>query len=508
MSREESPRRVSVVCWNVLADGYADYSKNHTWKLRAPLIRSTLLNNLADIVILQEIDHYEDFYRPLFEECGYCCEYAQRPEKVDGCLIAYRNVFALMSSQTIQFDDIAAQYPYSADKYLRHNVALLLKLQFDQTSFLVANCHLFWNPAFEEVKTAQARYLLQHIHAASSTALPTILGGDFNSFPETPPYFAITDPSKRISRPPPVTPSTLRFLCEPSLARLCRWLRVLGVVANTFDTNTTNSSPVDYNAIFQQCATEQSILLSSSKSLLSRRNCPPSHYVSPLHLPHALIYLYYTYPSLPLSRSQFLTICSKCGNKIEECQRDDDRITTSYLPNDRQIYICSHCHQTYWWNERINSTPARAMVLAKSLYAAITSALAIIQEYVEKHNVSYHMEFEQVRDILLAADFQTNITNWVIPTSTVAACHAEGVDVSEINELFEAREAALTNRSPTPEQSADSNSSVRNGNVMKTSSDGDAALSAASHPLKLQSAYLAYNKQEPPHTNWTHEFIG
>ena len=65
---------VTVSCWNVLADSYANYAEKQTWTRRLPLLRKALVENLADILLLQEIDHYEDFYKPFLEELGYVCE--------------------------------------------------------------------------------------------------------------------------------------------------------------------------------------------------------------------------------------------------------------------------------------------------------------------------------------------------------------------------------------------------------------------------------------------------
>ena len=59
--------------------------------------------------------------------------------------------------------------PSVADNYFRHNVGhiVLLKERESGKEFIIANCHIFWNPAKSEVKLAQVRYLrekLVHIY--------------------------------------------------------------------------------------------------------------------------------------------------------------------------------------------------------------------------------------------------------------------------------------------------------------------------------------------------------
>eukprot|EP00897_Mesotaenium_endlicherianum_P004583 jgi/Mesen1/4152/ME000219S03283 len=69
---------VSVLQWNVLADGLAQcggFAKVPQelleWEARAPVILSTILMSMPDIVCLQEVNHYDDYLLPAMMKEGY-----------------------------------------------------------------------------------------------------------------------------------------------------------------------------------------------------------------------------------------------------------------------------------------------------------------------------------------------------------------------------------------------------------------------------------------------------
>lgn len=76
----------------------------------------------------------------------------------------------------------------------RDNVGLIAKFRLrtshhTSSNFLVANTHILFNPKAGEAKLAQICYLLAELHkmaTTSSTYLPCILCGDFNSLPHSP----------------------------------------------------------------------------------------------------------------------------------------------------------------------------------------------------------------------------------------------------------------------------------------------------------------------------------
>jgi mRNA deadenylase 3'-5' endonuclease subunit Ccr4 len=294
---------LKVATWNVLADCYAG-AGNYWHKRRSSLQQNLkLLLSSHDLLLLQEVDHANDFYRPLLKSFGYECCYLQRPSKDDGCLIAFpSSKFSLVSRDEINFNDLTEKFhemDIARQSFRRHNVALVICLKDlrpqqscsgsadggvcgqDQCDryLIVSTAHLYWNPSYPEVKSGQAKYLLDRIAIfrtklnlgcgyCSSSSLdgstqtchpcPVILGGDFNSTPESEQYDLLTSYQPDISQylpacrscgsqqggsskpPPPLSHyfhgcyyggNQTKFLCDPTLSKLCRWLRVLGLNA-------------------------------------------------------------------------------------------------------------------------------------------------------------------------------------------------------------------------------------------------------------------------------------
>jgi mRNA deadenylase 3'-5' endonuclease subunit Ccr4 len=152
---------MQVACWNVLADCYA--GPGNYWADRSQKMKSILeqLRN-HDMIFLQEVDHFDDFYKPVLNELGFGVSYVQRPTKLDGCVVAYaRDKYAVVDEEDISFDDLALNYREShsaRNSLLRHNVAVMVLLQSLQTDeptkYIVAcSTHLYWNPVTTAFQT-------------------------------------------------------------------------------------------------------------------------------------------------------------------------------------------------------------------------------------------------------------------------------------------------------------------------------------------------------------------
>lgn len=440
------PASIKVASWNVLADSYA-YGHLHDggcreyleWSWRKSLLEKELrlIAESTNIFLLQEVDHYEDFYKPLFNTCGFSTIYASRPGgKVDGCLIAYSSSnFEVVEYQEVQFDSIVDKLKTTSEvirnQFKTSNVGLIAKMKskFKDTdaetfpTFIVSCAHIYWNPARDNVKVAQCEYLMQNIesfieretlsdddlskqHQISRNPPLVICAGDFNSLPESQavkvtkrgfrlrPHKSSTSPSyvssssfsssssssiysHDSSLPPP--PSTLlasslntgimhgpetKFLCDHNLSRLCRWMRVLGfnVALESLESKkmreNCKKNAASFEALFSQSRTEHRVLLTSSKSMVHRADCPQALLIRTSDLESELVRIIKEFGLQP-SRDKFLTVCGKCGGEIESC--DHNMLIHGFnLPQDRDVFICKLCRQPYWWSDRLTSSPARA----------------------------------------------------------------------------------------------------------------------------------------------------
>ncbi len=106
---------------------------------------------------------------------------------------------------------------------------------------------------------------------------------------------------------------------------------------------TVRSGQVD--AFFARARKEKRVILTTSKTLRERAACPHSVLVDHSDMKNALVSLFVEY-ELPLNIMNFLTVCIKCGDDIEEVTRDNPNLAhCSYLPSDRQLFSCVSCFQ-------------------------------------------------------------------------------------------------------------------------------------------------------------------
>lgn len=413
---------MTVASWNVLADSYvgghqtylnaSDHYALH-WSHRSALINDVISCTYADILCLQEIDHYTDFYEPYLLSIGYVVVYVQRPSRNDGCLIAFRpDIYELVNMEQVQFNDLSFRNEKCVtnmyDVYEKNNVGVMVKLkcktadEFNNRVFCVACTHLYWSPQKEFIKLAQAAYLMQKLEVFSridsrNNHYPVIIGGDFNSFPESPVIKLVTQGFRPPTVTSPVQPATpqlvaastppqdinsVKFLCDHSLSKLAKWMRMLGfnvaLEKDQFTVNTKNEYKEAVTKLFNRAKEENRILLTSSKTLRARVNCPQSMYIKTgTDLVPSLVDIF-TQCNLKLDASKFLTVCGKCGGEIDII---DDQVRAEliskkvFVPEDKTVFHCVSCHQPYWWSESETSSPGRAMKTAYSLYKQITTIM-------------------------------------------------------------------------------------------------------------------------------------
>jgi len=248
---------LSVVTYNLLADCYATpgYFRNTDrsvldWDERKKALISVLDALDADILCLQEVDHYHSFLLPTLRARGYDGRYKRRngPNKRDGCATFWRtSKLALVQAKGLELDEAARGR--EGPGYQTHNVALVVVLtpvsqqkepegggsksggceaddarnaagggrggdggrteggdarvgggsmSTDSTEdagyVCVGNAHLFWDPAFPGVKLSQARAVVEAVNVLEKTYGPmyNLLCGDFNSLPGTQVYLYLT----------------------------------------------------------------------------------------------------------------------------------------------------------------------------------------------------------------------------------------------------------------------------------------------------------------------------
>lgn len=190
---------VRVLSWNVLADckqrteaerGYFSGGVLHAprslspersecldWSSRRWALLHSILEHKADILLLQEVDHWEDFWKPQLSAAGYSGLWKGKDENcagADGIAVVYRD-----DKWALEEADTGAAFAI---------VALLRDLHSKQR-VLAASTHLASKktPQAEARREKQSAELLERIASfreitgVCEQEAPVVLGGDFNA---------------------------------------------------------------------------------------------------------------------------------------------------------------------------------------------------------------------------------------------------------------------------------------------------------------------------------------
>ena len=165
-----------VLQWNVLSDQLAVNFPRVAesvldWSYREKLILAELARADADVLCLEEVDHFPELeaaLRPL----GYSGIYEQKEDwHRDGTAIFYR------SNRLVLEEKEGGTFSVRRQKYL------LVKLRHRALnySFVVVATHLKSYPHHEGTRLLQVHQILEHLRRYE--ALPMVLAGDMNTRP-------------------------------------------------------------------------------------------------------------------------------------------------------------------------------------------------------------------------------------------------------------------------------------------------------------------------------------
>lgn len=297
-----TPSQYTVLSWNVLAQSYArkrtyPYCTPHTltWSHRRLLIHNLLQQYNNDILCLQEIDYYNDYYKLMLDQLGYNSIYINRTDashhhlsdtvqhnqsiqphmhsnnkntkqkyksipggelKHDGCVVAYKRdkfIHSVTDVCVVDYNNLSLVHdnPTHQSQYYRSNVGMIVRLrcvgvQPIHQDILVCNTHVYWNPAHSHVKLHQCIYFTQCIeqYCQQHKCQPyIIMCGDFNSTPSSDVYeYLTTGYIDRIADALPVNDTgydgssiqNIRLLVDVDMNKICRWLRAIGLDTEWF----------------------------------------------------------------------------------------------------------------------------------------------------------------------------------------------------------------------------------------------------------------------------------
>ncbi len=187
-----APEKFSVLTYNILCHTYASQthygytpSQALSWDYRKELILQEIRELNADIVCLQEVDMdnfneyfrvqlaYND-YKGVFWPKSRARTMAEKEAKlVDGCATFFKgNKFVLLDKQIIDFANTAINRPDMKGEHDIFNrvmprdhiaVVTFFENRLTGSRCIVANAHIFWDPAYRDVKLVQVAILMDQV---------------------------------------------------------------------------------------------------------------------------------------------------------------------------------------------------------------------------------------------------------------------------------------------------------------------------------------------------------
>ncbi|KAG0163669.1 hypothetical protein DFQ28_011377 [Apophysomyces sp. BC1034] len=147
----KSLNTISVMTYNILAQSlvkrelFPHSGEMLKWKTRRRMIIEDIAQYKPDIMCLQEVDNYDEFYKESLFKLGYETEFHKHATKQHGCMIGYNATkFERDAYTTLDYDND----PLTPPTQSTGNIAQLIGLRFvDQPKgFVVGNTHLYWRP--------------------------------------------------------------------------------------------------------------------------------------------------------------------------------------------------------------------------------------------------------------------------------------------------------------------------------------------------------------------------
>jgi hypothetical protein len=113
VSGPPSKQKFRILSYNVLSDyktSFLHYTTTRNWDLRKHSLLNEIKTYNIDIICLQDVDHYQEWWRPQLTLLGYDTVYKQRTQNksfhYEGVMVAFRrDVFQLFKSLPFELND-------------------------------------------------------------------------------------------------------------------------------------------------------------------------------------------------------------------------------------------------------------------------------------------------------------------------------------------------------------------------------------------------------------------
>lgn len=167
------------------------------WENRKDKLLREILRSGADVVCLEEVDHFPDFFQPMMKENGFEGFFKPKPSSPclevegnsgpDGCALFYKSEkYSCLDKRELRLQN--------KDGEKTNQVAILVKLELRECSMdskphqlCVAVTHLKAKAESSDLRAAQGAHLYSEMMKFCGD-LPGVVCGDFNAQPTEPVY--------------------------------------------------------------------------------------------------------------------------------------------------------------------------------------------------------------------------------------------------------------------------------------------------------------------------------
>ena len=162
------------------------------WNYRKRNLLKEILNYKADVLLLQGVDHYTDWWQPQLGMNGYDSLYQAHPRKGGVGVFYRRDEFQLFKSEVIQFNELRhdkVEAVFAEDQDKRYNlnnsdVALICALQpWEKSQHPSALCVVSadLDETRDFLRTLQVRRLTERLETFNSKLqLPIVIGASLH----------------------------------------------------------------------------------------------------------------------------------------------------------------------------------------------------------------------------------------------------------------------------------------------------------------------------------------
>ena len=232
---EHFPRgtKITFLSYHVFADFKCTgirYSTTKSWEMRRSTLLSEILNYDADIICLQDVDHFSNWWQPQLMLAGYDTVWKKRTsvaeDHYEGVVIGYRrDIFQLFKTVEVDLNNAWEMLSNASElktKLQTDDVGLIIFLQPWATSHLnsaiCVGCCMFDDSELGgNTRLIQSQYFARSIELANRDyQLPVLLGVSLHDEPSSKAYHLLR--SGRVS----MTPQAPRKCLPPRVEPFCR----------------------------------------------------------------------------------------------------------------------------------------------------------------------------------------------------------------------------------------------------------------------------------------------